>query len=486
MSALQCPKRLHLEVHRPDLKHFSSATEAVFATGHQVGAIARDVLGREGGVFIDRNGGVRATLEKTAALAEQGAPAIYEAAFQHNDVLVYVDILRRDDEGWRLIEVKSTGRVKDEHLSDCAVQTWVARGAGHPIAGVSLAHIDSSFVYPGGGCFAGIFTEADITSEVEERLALVPTWVENAARAAAEAEPAVDVGTHCTSPYECPFHAHCWPMGARYPVTGLGGHKDKLAELVCNGYSDICEVPEDALHLDIHKRIRRITVSGEPELLEQAATLTRGLQYPRSFLDFETINPAIPVWPGTRPFQALPFQWSCHIERSPGSFSHTAFLDVSGEPPMRPLAEALLEALGHAGPILTYSSYEKRVINGLVARFPDLAAALGALIGRLVDLHPIAKRNYYHPDMLGSWSIKSILPTVAPDMRYSDLEEVQDGTVAGAAYLEAIDPATSDARREHLKARLLDYCRFDTQAMVRLTHFFESGGERTTLSMEAS
>ena len=102
--------------------------------------------------------------------------------------------------------------------------------------------------------------------------------------------------------------------------------------------------------------------------------------------------------------------------------------------------------------------------------------ALRAVVSSLVDLHPIAKQNYYHPEMLGSWSFKAVLPTVAPDMNYAELDEVQDGMAAGAAYLEAINPATDDARREHLRRRMLDYCRFDPQAMVRLAQFFASGG----------
>ena len=485
MSALQCPKRLHLEVHQPELKRFSATTEAIFAAGHQVGAIARDILGCDGGVFVDREWGTRATLERTAALMRAGAPAIYEAAFRRDNVLAYIDILRRQAEGWRLIEVKSTSRVKDEHLKDCAIQAWVLQGAGHPVVGVSLAHINSSYVYPGGGEYDGLFTEADITSDVEALMYEVPGWVRTAAQAV-EDEPEVSVGAHCTSPYECPFHCHCWPTDAIYPVTGLGGHKKKLAELVCSGYSDIRDVPEEELGCEKHKRIHRITVSGEPELLEGAAKSLRDLPYPRYYLDFETINPAIPLWPGTSPFEALPFQWSCHIEESLGSFRHAELLDVSGEPPMRALAERLIIELGDSGPILTYSPYEKRVLNELADRFPDLAPVLRALVRRLVDLLPIAQQNYYHPDMLGSWSIKRVLPTVAPDMRYAELDEVQDGTAAGAAYLEAIDPTTDAARREHLRIRLLEYCRFDTEAMVRLAHFFSSNGRHSPFDLEAS
>jgi hypothetical protein len=107
--------------------------------------------------------------------------------------------------------------------------------------------------------------------------------------------------------------------------------------------------------------------------------------------------------------------------------------------------------------------------------FPDLAAALQAIDARLVDLHPVALANYYHPDMLGSWSIKAVLPTIAPDMDYSLLEGIQEGTGASRAYLEAIHPDTSAERREEIRRSLLKYCKHDTEAMVRLVRFF--GGQ---------
>jgi hypothetical protein len=138
---------------------------------------------------------------------------------------------------------------------------------------------------------------------------------------------------------------------------------------------------------------------------------------------------------------------------------------------MRHLAESLIEILGLEGPILMYTSYEARVIRGLADRLPDLGPKLEAILDRLVDLHPVVKENYYHPDMLGSWSLKAALPTIAPDIEYSALEEIQEGTAASAGYLEAIDPRTPRERREELRTRLLEYCRLDTEAMVRLVSF---------------
>jgi hypothetical protein len=180
----------------------------------------------------------------------------------------------------------------------------------------------------------------------------------------------------------------------------------------------------------------------------------------------------VPIFAGTRPFEALPFQWSCHIETSRGRVEHAEFLELGTEPPMRRLADSLLATLGTTGPILVYTPYERRVLKELAARYVDLAAALEALEQRIVDLHPATRRHYYHPAMQGSWSIKAVLPTVAPELRYGALGEVQDGLAAQHAYFEAIKPGTTDARRATLRRALLDYCRQDTLALVKLVEFF--------------
>jgi hypothetical protein len=200
--------------------------------------------------------------------------------------------------------------------------------------------------------------------------------------------------------------------------------------------------------------------------------LARSLDFPRYYLDFETVGPAVPIFAGTRPFETLPFQWSCHVETSRGALGHAEFLDLGAEPPMRRLAESLLATLGTTGPIVVYTPYERRVIDELAARHADLAGPLTALAARIVDLHPPTRRHYYHPAMQGSWSIKAVLPTVAPELDYELLGEVRHGLAAQTAYFEAIDPRTSAARRAALRKALLDYCRQDTLALVRLVEFF--------------
>jgi hypothetical protein len=476
MSSLQCEKRVHLEVNRRELARFSKATEAAFEIGHEVGALAVALYGGRDGAYIDyRGGSFSVPLAQTRELmGSMFRTPIFEATLQHEGVLVREDVLLPRPEGsWSIVEVKASTRVKPEYVQDCAVQAWVHLGAGYPLESVALAHVDNRFEYPGGGRYEGLLVEHDLTEQVFDLLPSVPVWVERAREAVAGPMPDVPVGQHCASPNECPFMHFCWPRDAEYPVHGLGGGKKKLGIWVMDGYRDIREVPASEIGSETQLRIHRVTREGTAELLPGAREFARALPYPRFYLDFETVAPAIPIWPGTRPYQTLPFQWSCHIEPAPGRMAHAEFLDLSGEAPMRALAEQLIRDLRHPGPILVYTTYEHRVLDGLAAMFPDLAEPLRALIERLVDLHPVTRTNYYHPDMLGSWSIKAVLPTIAPDMDYASLAGIQEGTAAAAAYLEAIDPGTDRNRKSKLRDELRSYCRHDTEAMVRLLHFFQ-------------
>jgi hypothetical protein len=172
-------------------------------------------------------------------------------------------------------------------------------------------------------------------------------------------------------------------------------------------------------------------------------------------------------------FPHVPFQWSCHIEYAPGQLRHEMFLDVSGEDPRRGCAESLIKALANEGPVLVYSAqFEKGRIAELAQRFPDLAPALLSINDRIVDLLPMARQHYYHPAMKGSWSIKAVLPTIAPDLRYDELE-VGDGGDAQNAYSEIVNHKTTKERKHQLTEGLREYCALDTLAMVRLAWFFE-------------
>ena len=476
IAAWQCPKRLHLEKHHPELGVISDRTRALWATGHRVGDIAQQLYGTAESVEIEFDKRVGLMVRKTRDLLDAGADyPIFEATFRHEGVLVRVDVMVPDGDGWRFVEVKASTSVKDYHVLDCAIQDWVLRNSGIDVTRIALAHIDNQFVYAGGERYDGLLVEHDLTDEVRTLEPSVLELVAAARDAVTGPMPLINVGSQCTRPYDCQFIDYCWPNDSDYPIAGLAGSRAKLGEYVAQGYRDICDVPAADISAATQQRIHRVTCSGEAEILAGAEQAFSDLPFPRYYLDFETIAPPIPFWSGTRPYAAVAVQWSCHIETAPGQFRHEEFLDLSGEPPMRPLAEALIDVLGEDGPVLMYSNYEKQVIANLAELLPDLEPALSRIIDRLYDMQPVVKQNYYHPDMLGSWSIKAVMPTIDAAMDYAKLEGIKEGTAASEGYLEAIEPDTPAERRHELDGQLRRYCRFDTEAMVEILRFFVEG-----------
>jgi hypothetical protein len=475
ISAWQCPKRLHLEKHHPEFGDVSAQTESLFATGHRVGEISQQLYGTSESVEIEFDMRTGIMVHKTRELIAGGADfPIFEATFRHEGVLIRADVLVPDGEGWRVVEVKASTSVKDYHVLDCAIQDWVLRNSGIDVTSISLAHINNQFVYAGDGNFDGLLIEHDLTDEVRTLEPAVLELVAAAREAVTGPMPDIAVGARCTSPYECQFINYCWPTDTEYPIAGLGGGKAKLGEYVALGYRDIREVPAENISAAIQQRIHRVTCSGKPEILDGARKDFDALAYPRYYLDFETIGPAIPIWAGTRPYAAVAVQWSCHIEESKGQFRHKEFLDLSGAPPMRKLAKALIEALGNSGPVLMWTNYEEGVIKNLISIFPDLAGPLQEIIDRLYDLHPVVKQNYYHPKMLGSWSIKAVMPAINLDMDYARLEGIKEGTAASDGFIEAIAPETAPERKAELDEQLRRYCKFDTEAMVEIVQYFQA------------
>jgi hypothetical protein len=204
-----------------------------------------------------------------------------------------------------------------------------------------------------------------------------------------------------------------------------------------------------------------------------AATVElRGLPSPFGYLDFETISYSVPELIGTRPFEQVPFQWSVHVEHSPDDVRHAEYLAIENFGDFEAMAQALMAALPVSGPIFAYNaSFEERVVMRLAEWAPTHAAGLRALAGRLVDLLPVTRAAYYHRDMRGSWSIKSVMPTIDARLGYEFLDEVQEGDGAQRAFLELRGNDVTRERSLALRSALLRYCRHDTWVMVVLRRF---------------
>lgn len=383
LAALQCPKSLYLKVNKPELQQLDMH---VIEAGNRVGEIARQIIAGENGVLVGHDQELHKAIKQTAELVAAGDRPIYEATFIHEGVLVRVDLLIPSDDGWKLIEVKSSGKKSFEKsntsskhknlIADCAIQVWVLKGCGIPLKSISLALIDNDWAYPGGGNYDGLLTLKDVGGEVEGIIDQVPNWLIHARTALANDEPKAKVGTRCSNPYTCGFWDQCWPVNEEFPVMALGG-PSLVAPLVNKGILDVRQASRDWFDSirgvkaqQKAKRVWMCTQAGKLRVDSEIKEWISSLGFPRYYLDFETVSPAVPLWAGYRPYETIPFQYSIHVEDEHGQVTPKEFLDLSGDDPSRQLAERMVHDLGEDGPVLSYSSYELRIINWLIKSTP--------------------------------------------------------------------------------------------------------------------
>lgn len=473
----QCPRRLWFQACRPDLAEGTGQSCAPAQAGFDVREAARSLYVKR--TVVPRHESVQdAVTASRSALSRHPRRVLLDGVFWHENVLVRVDALIPARRGMRLVAFRAATSVKERHVAQCALQAWVLTGAEIAVDAVEVAHVDTAFVYAGDERYQGLFHHEPIDAAVDALQASVAVTVDAARRLMSRAEPPMAPrGSQCHEPQPCPFRRSCnvrepetqTPAAPAYPLETLpylrATTRDHLHSV---GVQDARHVPEAFLN-PLQRRVQRCFRSDAPYLDNQAAEVLNALPYPRFYLDFETVQFAVPRWPGTSPWRTqVPFQWSCHVQPDESTLRHAEFLDVSGDDPRRRFAQSLLALLGASGPVFVYyQSFEKSRIAELATCFPDLAEALHAINARIVDLLPLTRRSYFHPDMRGSWSLKAVHPTL-PSGKQRDRLPIADGSDAQAAYRAIVHPGTAPAQRHALRLDLRRYCALDTLAMVEL------------------
>jgi predicted RecB family nuclease len=407
---------------------------------------------------------------ETEAALTGVAPAIYEAAFQVEDSLLFTDILLRTGSSWTLIEVKSATSVGEDHVLDAAFQTYLLRAAGVEVTRVDVMHLNRECRYPD---LKTLFLRVDVTDGVTALLPRVAEEVPTLRRTLAGPLPNIDTGDHCTTPRACPFKARCWPPLPDHHVSTLYRvHKKKVQEYVAAGYHTIPDLPETMKLSATAARQRRAVREGTVVVERDALMLAlQTLTPPVAHLDFETVQLAVPRWPGCRPYDQVPVQVSCHVVDVDGTVTHHAWLADGPDDPRPVAAAAVLNACRGARTVTAYfAAFEQSRLRELAEACPALAADLLSLADAIVDLLPVVRDHVYHPAFGGSFSLKKVLPALVPSLRYDDLV-IREGETASVELSRMLFEMTASTaeEREELREMLLAYCERDTEAMVALT-----------------
>jgi predicted RecB family nuclease len=466
---LQCLRQLWWRVHEPDAPELVAppGLQAVFARGHRVGELAQAEF--PGGVLVDRE--YWQTAEKIAdtqaALAAR-APAVYEASFSADDVFVAVDVLARRRGGHALVEVKSTLEVKEQYIPDLAIQLHVLRASGLNVRRAEVMHLNRACRFPD---LSNLFVREDVTEAAEELLQEIPRQLRRMRKALDRELPASEPGPHCTTPYECPFVDRCCSPLPDDHVSTLYKAARCASTLLADGVESIRDIPENFELPAIAARQARATKSGKLVVEDGLGDALAAFEAPIAFLDFETINPAVPVWNGCGPYQHVPVQVSCHRVGARGALRHHAFLAEGASDPRPAIAEAVLEACGDAATVVAYNdAFERRCLEHLAEHVPTRRKALQSVGARLVDLLPIVRDHVYHPRFGASFSMKAVAPALVKGLGYDGLAVGEGGTAS--AVLETLllgNDALSPGERDTMRAQFLEYCAQDTLAMVKVT-----------------
>jgi hypothetical protein len=471
LAGRQCKKLLWYRVFDKDsIPEVTLGQEAIFDQGDEVGELARKCF--PSGVLVTQETTAK-NVAQTAELLPKRVP-LFESGFRFDDVYCRTDILLPNADGsWDLVEVKSGTRVKENkvYLWDVAFQYYCLKRCGIDVRKCYLMLVDREYVCEGKLDVTAFFKREDVTGEAFLLLDDVERGIAEMTAFFAETTcPSVDIGEHCDKPYECPMKGVCWAHIPAHSVFNL--HRMKTAKkfaLYREGIIAVTDVPPDRLS---DKQLIQYEAerSGEPYVDQGVIRdFLNTLIYPTYYMDFETVFPVIPLQDGLRPFDHLVFQYSVHVQRTPGGeLMHHEFLAEGTDDPRRAFIEGLLRDVGNAGTVMVYNApFEGGRLKELAEIFPEYAAQIKSLLKRIVDLYvPFRSMAYYHPDQNGSTSIKKVLPALT-GKGYLGMDIANAGD-ACTKYFFGVYKNDERFPKETLFSALREYCGLDTKAMAMI------------------
>ena len=491
----QCPKALWLRVYKPEKAEVDEALQARFEKGNEVGDLAMRLFGDFKEVTVKNTDGsldIAKMIELTQQYMDEGVENICEASFICEGGYCAVDILRKTADGWAIYEVKSTSFPEfngqeaklEKYAPDIAYQKWVLEQCGVNVTGTYLVCLNSDYVRHGELDIQQLFVVNDMKEMVENESLKVPARVSQAMKVINnEQEPDTELSECCMKPYGCAFWEYCKrqhgvPSPSVFDIYGGKGKGGFTFKKKLDCYNQGLVTFEDLRSTDIgpiqNMQIEAALTDKEYINTEGIRKFLKKLSYPLYFLDFETMQDAVPQYDGAKVYAQITFQYSLHIkENDTAPYKHREFLAPSdGSDPRRALAEQLCRDIPMDVCTLAYNKmFECGRIRELASLYPDLAPHLLNIADHIIDLiGPFRAGDYYVPAMGGSFSIKSVLPALFPYDPELDYHNLDDRCQNGGDAM-TIFPRIKDMEPEEAKASrqaLLNYCKLDTWAMVKV------------------
>lgn len=480
-KCVQCEKILWMNKYKPNEAAVEDK-ETIFENGRKVGELAKGLFGEYEDIEFDIT--LTPMIEKTKKLLEEKPNVITEASFSYENNFCSVDILKNDEDGVELYEVKSSASIKEIYLDDVAFQYYVLSNLGLNVKKAALVYVNNEYIRGEDLDISQYFIIEDITEiamakqdEVRANIEHINNFMEAHDR---DNEPNMEIGMHCCNPYSCDFWAYCTkelPKPNVFDISGM--YKSQKFENYAEGKVSFEDLRSANINPRYLEQIDFELNDREPKVEKQAIKdFLNSLKYPLYFIDYESCNYPIPELEGTKPYQQIPFQYSLHIIKEEGApLEHKEFLgDINDKNIIRTFAEHMINDLQEDGSVIVYNkSFESARNREIGEMYPDLKGQMDRINDNMVDLMvPFRQRNYYTKEMEGSYSIKYVLPALYPDdpeLDYGNLPSVHNGGEASDAFLKL--RGKSPEEQEQTREDLLKYCWLDTYAMVKIWEKFK-------------
>lgn len=470
--AIQCNKMLWLEKNKTEEKG-EMDNQAVLDNGTKVGELAKGIFGNYTNIEYDEN--LDKMIYDTKEALKESSNIITEASFKYKNNFCSIDILKVNENSVEIYEVKSSTEIKDIYLDDISYQFYILNKLGYKVTKASIVYINNQYIRHGELNLSELFNIEDVTDIVQEKQKEIEAKIKEINKyMKQEDEPKQEIGMQCFKPYQCQFWKYCTKHLPEHNVFQIRKmHKDKALKFYYEGKTNFKDLLEENMNWKFKQQIEFEEFNYEPHIDKQKIReFMKNLYYPIYFLDFETMQTAIPEFDNSKPYQQIPFQYSLHyITKEDGELLHKEFLAESGMDPRRKLAEQLVKDIPKDVCVTAYNMmFEKGRIKELAEIFPDLSEHLMNIHNHIQDLMiPFSERMYYCKDMQGSYSIKYVLPALFPndpELNYHNLPLIHNGGEAMNIFPKIKDMS----KEEQKKARygLLKYCELDTYAMVKV------------------
>ncbi len=472
----RCPKAWKLFWSHPELKTSRPNDRGVFqASSKEVSRKARKLF--PNGEEI--SGNIEQKISTTLQAIQNKTSIIYNAHFQRDGVLVSADILKREPNGWRVFLVKSASKKKRKHIREAALTWNILKSNGLSLGSIDLLHVNTDYILQGKLDLNDFFIEMNITESALALESKLDKKFNSLGDTLDKPVPTIEIGSHCLQPHECEFKDYCWsevPETSIFDLTRLA--TAKKVELYLSGITESKKLPED-YPLNKYQKIQIHAEKTNTRFINHQAMekFLKKLTFPLYFLDFEAVQPTFPLFQGDNPFEFLPVQFSLHyLETKDGKLQHKEFIAENDCDPRLDFATALVNSIPENACILVYNAaLEKKINKDLALRFPQMEKQLKNINRQLVDLiEPFDNKYIYDPKMKGKSSIKAVLPVLVPEMEkaYKNLN-INNGMMAMGAFFNLLENHDKN-EKDQIRQDLLDYCKLDTLAMVKVWQYFDN------------